>query len=132
MNKYIPNGNLELILSIEDEGIAISIFKKLQNNALVKLDYEMDDSFGFKLLQKTIKDLEGFGEGCLLYTGDKNINQISTMLASLGFVVGIEPFKEKTIEEKIIFLTKKMNQAADDEDYMKAAEYRDEIKSLSK
>jgi len=123
------NKDLELILSLDDDGIVVEIFKR-QQNGLIKIDHITDRSPGFKLIKNVLKEIEILQDGTWLYNGDKSISEVNTIFMSLGFTVGIELVKEKTEEEKIDYLEKKMNQAVSDEDYMKAASLRDEIKKM--
>ena len=130
MQQPITNKNLEVKLNIEDDGIMIEVYKKQQDNILTKI--VLDDSPGFKLLKKVLDDLEFFNDGSILYTGDKNINEVTKVFISLGFSVEIQMQCMKTTEQKITSLKKKECRAVDDEDYILAAKIRDEIRELSK
>jgi hypothetical protein len=132
-NNMKASGNFELILSRSDDGIFITIYKKFGEKLMV-IDYSIVNNASFVILKNSLIKIEEIEAGQLLYSGEKNMQELTSSLVDFGFKVGINNAapKVKTPQEKIASLEVKLSQAAEDEDFVLAASYRDQIKELKK
>ena len=127
------NSNIEFIISLQEDGILMQIYKRVPTNKLMIIDFSIAKE-SFELLKDAFNFIEEVEVGHLLYTGRKNIKEVSSILTELGIKHGINNTVpvELTDDEKIESYEKNMKKAVDDEDFVKAAMYRDKIKELKK